>query len=65
MDIAALSTQISNANLANQVGASVLNITKDMMQQQGLALQQLMASSGVAMEQSINPHIGGNIDIKL
>lgn len=65
MDIAALSTQIASANMANQVGASLLNISKDLMQQQGAALQQLMASSGAAMELSINPHIGGNIDIKL
>lgn len=63
MDIAAMSTQISQANLANQLGASMLNITKDVMVQQGQALQQLMSTT--AMEHSVTPHLGSTIDIKL
>jgi len=68
MDIAAMSTMMSQASLANQVGASVLNITKDLMVQQGQALQNLMASSGasaIAMEHSVTPNLGSTIDIKL
>lgn len=65
MDIAALSTMMAQSSLATQVGTSVLNLSKDVMQQQGQGLQKLMASSSVAMERSINPSVGGSIDIKL
>lgn len=68
MDIAALSVALSQNQLATDVGASLLNVVKDSMGQQGDALQQLMNSTGVstsALELSVNPNVGGNIDIKL
>ncbi len=64
MDIAALSVQMSQVSVANKVGASVLNISKDLMVQQGQALQKLMATSA-ALERSVTPNLGSTIDIKL
>lgn len=68
MDIAALSAVMSKSSLALQVGASVLSINKDLMEQQGQALMTLLQAANTAtpiMEQSVSPHLGGNIDIKL
>lgn len=68
MDIAALSAVMSKSSLALQVGASVLSINKDLMEQQGQALMTLLQAANAAtpiMEQSVLPHLGGNIDIKL
>ncbi|PKM94938.1 MAG: putative motility protein [Firmicutes bacterium HGW-Firmicutes-1] len=68
MDIAALSAVMAKSSLAVQVGTSVLSINKDLMEQQGQALMTLLQAANTAtpnMEQSVSPHIGGNIDIKL
>ena len=58
MDIAALSMGLSQMRLANEVGASVLKMAMD----SGEASMDGMVK---IMEQSVNPHIGGSIDIKL
>lgn len=57
MDIAALSMGMSQMRLANEVGASVLKMAMDSGQTQ-------MNDMVKMMEQSVNPHIGGNLDIK-
>lgn len=58
MDIAALSMGLSQMKLANEVGVSVLKMAMDTSQGQADNLTQMM-------EQSVNPNIGGSIDIKL
>lgn len=68
MDIAALSSSISSSKLALQTGTKVLLINKDLMEQQGQALVTLLQSVGTSngsIENSVTPHLGGNIDIKL
>lgn len=66
MDIPSLSTALSQAKVAQQVGVSLLSIGKELMLQQGAALDKLISSTDVSlMERSIMPHVGGNIDIKL
>lgn len=57
MDIAALSMGLSQMKLANEVGASVLKMAMDTSKIQAADLTRMM-------EQSVNPHMGGNIDIK-
>jgi Putative motility protein len=57
MDIAALSMVMSQAKLSQQVGVSVLNIAKTQSEQQGQDL--------VKMLQSVQPHLGGNLDIRI
>lgn len=68
MDIAALSTAMANCNLAVQVDTSILSMNKAVMEQQGQALTTLLQSANAStanLEQSLTPHLGGTIDIKL
>ena len=58
MDIAALSMSLSQMKVANQASISVLKLTLDTAQEQ-------MEDMTKIMEQSVNPHIGSNLDLKL
>ncbi len=58
MDIAALSTGLSQMKLANEVGVSVLKMAMDIAQPQMEGITQMM-------ELSVNPHVGSNLDLKL
>lgn len=58
MDIAALSTGLSQTNLKQAVSISVLKMSKDQAEINGQALIKMM-------EQSVQPHLGGNIDMKV
>ncbi|MCF2719099.1 MULTISPECIES: YjfB family protein [Paenibacillus] len=57
MDIAALSTGMSQASLAQAVSVKVLSMAKDQAGEQGQALVQMM-------EKSVQPHLGGQLDIR-
>lgn len=63
MDIAALSTAMAQQQVATQVGISVFNMAKESATQAGEQIVNMMNS--VAMANSVNPNLGGNIDIKL
>ena len=58
MDIAALSMSLSQMKVANQASISVLKLTMDTAQEQ-------MEDMTKIMEQSVNPHIGSILDLKL
>ena len=58
MDIAALSMSLSQMKVANQASISVLKLTMDTAQEQ-------MEDMTKIMEQSVNPNIGSNLDLKL
>lgn len=58
MDIASLSTALSMTSVANDFGAIMLSKQLDTMENMGDSMLKLM-------EQSVNPHIGGNIDISI
>ena len=58
MDVAALSMAMSQVNVAQQVSVS---LTKDVMDNAEAQASQLLQM----MEQSVNPNVGSNIDIKL
>ncbi|MNO90235.1 hypothetical protein D3C76_817420 [compost metagenome] len=58
MDIAALSTGLSQTNLKQAVSISVLKMSKDQAEINGQALIKMM-------EQSVQPHLGSNIDMKV
>ncbi|MDP1511442.1 YjfB family protein [Paenibacillus sp. CMAA1739] len=57
MDIAALSTGMSQASLAQAVSVKVMGMAKDQANEQGQALVQMM-------EKSVQPHLGGQLDIR-
>lgn len=58
MDIAAMSMGFSQMKLANEVSTSVMKMAMDSGQEQ-------MNDMVKMMEQSVNPHLGGSLDIKL
>lgn len=69
MDIAALSMGLSQMKLQNEVSTSVMKMAMDA---QGGGMEKLMNESLEAMdasqkmmEQSLAPHIGGSLDVKL
>lgn len=58
MDIAALSTSLSQASLAQAVSVKVLNIAKNEAVQQGSDMVRML-------EQSVQPNLGQNLDIRI
>lgn len=58
MDITALSSSASQADLMSQVSASVLKMSMD-------TVEQSMDNMVKMMELSVNPNLGTNIDIKI
>lgn len=61
MDIAGMSMGISNARATTEIGTAMLAKSLDMMETVGAGVINLIERS--AMENSVNPGIGGNIDI--
>ncbi len=58
MDIAALSMGLSQMQIAQEVSVSVMKMAIDTSEVQVADLTKMM-------EQSVNPHVGGTIDISL
>ena len=61
MDIAALSTSLAQAELGTKVSVAVMNLVKD----QVTTLGQAMITDMKQMEQSVNPNLGSQIDIRI
>lgn len=57
-DIAALSTSMSTSNLLTEVSFALCNMAMEDMEVNAEGLRKIM-------EQSVNPHIGQNIDISV
>lgn len=58
MDIASLSTALSMSQLNSDVGVLMLSKQMDTMEVMGDSMIKLM-------EQSVTPHLGGNIDVSI
>lgn len=65
MNISALSTNLSQIKVAQESTISVLKMAMDTSKIQATDLTQLLQTNTKIMEQSINPNVGTNIDIKL
>jgi hypothetical protein len=63
MDIAALSMAMAQNRIMESFGVEMLSKTLDTQEQIGNEVVQMIDSA--AMERSINPAIGGNIDISI
>ena len=63
MDIPALSMAMAQGNVMNKVSVAVLDNAKEVAESAGNQLTQMIDAS--AMQLSVNPHIGGNIDIRV
>ena len=63
MDIAGLSMAMASTNLQNKVGTAMLGKTMDTNEALGQRLVQMIDSA--AMERSVTPELGANIDLRL
>ncbi|SHE87845.1 Putative motility protein [Tissierella praeacuta DSM 18095] len=65
MDIGALSMDLNQMNVAQQSSVSVMKLAMNTVELQALDLTKMLELNTKIMEQSINPHLGKTIDIKL
>ena len=65
MDIAALSIGLIQMKVAQQASISVMKMAMDSVKGQAVDMAKMLQANTKMMEQSVNPHIGGNIDISL
>ncbi len=63
MDIAGLSMNIAQTNLLSDVSTAMLSKSLDMAQTMGASFNELLDSA--AMERSVYPELGANIDISI
>jgi len=63
MDIAGIATCLSQIELMNDVGTAVLSHALDTADNLGAGLVNMIDAA--AMELSVNPSIGSNIDIRI
>lgn len=65
MDIAGLSMGLSQMKVAQEASVSVMKMAMNTAKGQNMDLTKMLEVNTKIMEQSVNPHIGGNIDISL
>lgn len=65
MDIAALSMGLSQMKVAQQASISVMKMAMDTGKTQMNDMVQMVQQNTKMMEQSVTPHLGSNLDIKL
>lgn len=63
MDIAGLSMDMATMNIQSQVSVKMLDKTLEMGEDLGAGLIQMIDAA--AMERSVNPAVGGNLDVRL
>ena len=63
MDIAGLSMSMASNRLQTDVGVAVLSKAMDNQEAQGQAVVELIDSA--AMERSVTPELGANIDLRI
>ena len=64
MDIAGLSMALNLTKLQNDVGIAVLSKAMDVNEARGQGIVEMIDAAG-AMERSVNPAVGGNIDYRV
>ena len=63
MEITGLSMELSNISTQSRVGTAVLSKAMDANEELGAGLVQMIDAA--AMEQSVNPGIGANFDMRV
>ena len=63
MDITQLSSSISQGNTTNPFGVAMVSKSFDTTEQIGNSLVSMIDKS--AMEQSVTPYLGGNLDLSI
>ncbi len=65
MDIPALSISLNQMKGQLQASTSIMKMAMTTAKDQSIDLLKMLETNTKLMEQSVNPHIGGNVDIKL
>lgn len=63
MDIAGVSMALAQVDLQSQVGTALLSKAMDNSEALGAGIVQMIDAA--AMERSVNPHVGANIDMRI
>nr|WP_318683981.1 YjfB family protein [uncultured Acetatifactor sp.] len=63
MDIAGLSTELASISLMTEVGTQMLSKAMDTGEALGAGLVEMMDAA--AMERSVHPELGANIDMRI
>jgi len=63
MDIAALSMAMAQNDIGTKVGIAILDKNMETAESQGAQIVQMIDSA--AIQRSVQPHLGGNIDISV
>lgn len=63
MDIARLSMSMASSELQTKVGIAVLSKAMDTQEAQGQTVAEIIDSA--AMERSVTPQLGANIDLRI
>jgi len=63
MDIAGVSMALANVSLQSDVGVAVLSKTMDTNESLAAGMVQMIDSA--AMERSVNPAVGSNLDLRV
>jgi hypothetical protein len=63
MDIAAISMAMSQASLMQDASLSVMKIAMDTAKVNAANMTEMLSQSS-AMQQSVQPHLGGRIDVR-
>ena len=56
---------LSQMKIAQQASISVMKMAMDAAEMQAVNLMKLLETNSKMMEQSVQPHLGANLDIKL
>ena len=65
MDIAALSVLMSQGQVQQQAGVSVMKMAMNVAETQGNMMTALLGETAKSLEMSVQPHLGGSVDIKV
>lgn len=60
-----MSTMLSQGKVMQQASISVMKMAMNSAENSGQMIKELADTNTKMMEMSVNPHIGGNIDIRL
>lgn len=65
MDIPALSISLNQMKVQIQASTSIMKMAMTTAKDQSIGLLKMLETNTKLMEQSVNPHIGVNVDIRL
>ena len=65
MDIAALSVMMNQGQVQQQAGVSVMKMAMNVASTQGEMMTALLGETAKSLEMSVQPHLGGSVDVRV